>query len=431
MKRKGTSFSLLTYGILAIIIIAVLLAMVFLFGGQKEREKADCSGLLSNPNATAEASSLMKYLCDTKGESILSGQYAEGIDAPEIRAIYHQTGKYPAIMGFDFLYYGKTASENVSFPVNTTRLAIDWWNCGGIVAFCWHWMAPTDNRLTQAWPWNKSFYTQATNFDLAKALQDPESEEYKLLMADIETVCVELGKLKKAGVPVLWSPLHEASGGWFWWGAQGSEAYKQLWNLLYDTMVNKHGLDNLIWVWSGPCNAETDVTPWYPGDARVDIIAASIYGERHDYTSKAGHYESAQACTGEDKLITISETSVIPDPDALSPEGMWSWFALWYREFVVDLSAGYENALYSDEYTSLNMLRKAYGHEKVITLDELPKLNPRATYPKEEGDADFISRELLLITTIFFGVLATTFYILYAEKYRSKRDEHGAGKPKA
>ena len=43
---------------------------------------------------------------------------------PEIKAIYSQTGKYPAVMGFDFLYTGKTAKENVDFDVNTTQLAI-------------------------------------------------------------------------------------------------------------------------------------------------------------------------------------------------------------------------------------------------------------------------------------------------------------------
>ena len=34
-------------------------------------------------------------------------------------------------------------------------------------------------------------------------------------------------------VPVLWRPLHEASEGWFWWGASGPEAFKRLWALMF------------------------------------------------------------------------------------------------------------------------------------------------------------------------------------------------------
>ena len=271
-------------------------------------------------------------------------------------------------MGFDFLYYGKTASENNTEEVNTTELAIDWWNKGGIVTFCWHWFAPKDNLLIDDQPWNKTFYTQATTFDLEKALNGEDPEGYDLLIADIDAVSAELKKLQDAGVPVLWRPLHEASGGWFWWGASGSDSYIELWNLMYDRMVNVNGLNNLIWVWNGQYNDTDPVKSWYPGNDTVDIIGEDIYATKQDYSSQVDRFAKALTYTNANKIITLSETGVIPDIDELIKDGnMWSWFAPWYREFVVDMGAGYENAYYSDEYTELNMLRKVYNHEAVIT----------------------------------------------------------------
>ena len=41
-------------------------------------------------------------------------------------------------------------------------------------------------------------------------------------------------------VPVLWRPLHEASGGWFWWGAKGPEPFKQLWELMFQRFTQVH-----------------------------------------------------------------------------------------------------------------------------------------------------------------------------------------------
>lgn len=326
-----------------------------------------------NPNATREAVLLKEYLNQSYGNVVLSGQYADGVDAPEIHAIYGETGKYPAMMGFDLIYSGTTASANEAKGDQAIAWATDWGMRGGIVTFCWHWLAPAGNHLSAEYPWNKSFYAQGTSFDLQKALSGEDAAGYALLLEDIDAASMALKTLQEAGVPVLWRPLHEASGGWFWWGSAGAEAYKALWNLMYDRMVNVHGLNNLIWVWNGQHNDTDALRAWYPGDDTVDIIGEDIYPDRQDYASHVERFDEAQAYTDANKIVALTETGVIPDPDLLSKDGaMWAWFAPWYREYVVDMSAGYENGLYSGEYTSAEMLRKVYTHELVITLDELP-----------------------------------------------------------
>lgn len=97
-------------------------------------------------------------------------------------------------------------------------------------------------------------------------------------MADVDKLSAHFLELQEAGVAAIWRPLHEAAGGWFWWGVGGAECYKALYKLVYDRMTNTNGVKNLIWVW----NIERDpaigydfgaLNPaWYPGDEYVDII---------------------------------------------------------------------------------------------------------------------------------------------------------------
>ena len=57
--------------------------------------------------ATEVTCRLKKFLCDTYGRHIISGQmdltWNDRIDMAE--RVYDSTGKYPAIMGYDFMNY--------------------------------------------------------------------------------------------------------------------------------------------------------------------------------------------------------------------------------------------------------------------------------------------------------------------------------------
>lgn len=326
-----------------------------------------------NPKATEAAVALKNYLNECYGTVILSGQYANGAEGPEVQAIYSQTGKYPAILGFDFLYYGRTAEANKQVRDDSIPCAIDWWQRGGIVTFCWHWLAPKDNHFSEGLPWNKGFYAETTQFSVQKALSGQDPEGYEMLLDDIDTISAQLLILQRAGIPVLWRPLHEAAGGWFWWGAEGPEIYKQLWRLMYDRMVHVHGLNNLLWVWNGQYSETDAMDAWYPGDDVVDIIGEDIYPNKRDHSSQSAAFRLAQTYTKKEKIVALTETGVIPDIDLLLQDGsMWAWFCGWYREYVVNMPAGYQQGLYSDEYTASDVLIKTYQHERVVTLDNLP-----------------------------------------------------------
>lgn len=319
---------------------------------------------LSNPNASEEAKRLYSYLLDIYGEKFLSGQYCDtGHNGKEFQVVKKATGKTPAVLGLDFMGYTPSFVENGSTG-RSTDLALNFWNSGGIVTFCWHWNAPS-RYLTGRW--YSGFYKEYTNIDLAKIMNGEDTEGYDLLMKDIDAIAEQLLILKEAGVPVLWRPLHEASGGWFWWGAAGPEAYKKLYILLYERLTNEYGLGNLIWVWNGQ-DAE-----WYPGDEYVDIVSEDIYPGERVYTSQADSYlNAAQNYGTETKMVHMSENGCVFDPELAKRDGaMWGMWCTWSGEFVAKDTAIF--AL-SEQYTEEYMLKKAYEDENVITLEDLPDL---------------------------------------------------------
>lgn len=330
----------------------------------------EVSAALCNENATDSAKRLMSYLADNYGSSVLSGQYCDtGQFGKEFTVVKKETGKYPAVLGLDFIEYTPSRVEKGSSS-KATDLAKQFWENGGIVTFCWHWNAPTKYLTGE---WYSGFRTDATNIDLAKIMNGEDQEGYDLLMEDIDAIAQQLLILQEADVPILWRPLHEASGGWFWWGASGPEAYKQLYILLYDKLTNEYGINNLIWLWNGQ-DAE-----WYPGDEYVDIIGEDIYPGERVYTSQVNKYLEAVNYTDAGKMVVLSENGCVPDPELLVRDGaMWGFWCTWGTEFVAKSTAIYS---YSDQYTEAEMLKKAYDSDTVITLDELPDLKE---YPIRE-----------------------------------------------
>lgn len=326
---------------------------------------------LVNPNASENAKRVYQYLVDNYGKNVVSGQYCDdGAFGHEMAVIWKETGKFPAMVGLDMMEYSPSRVENGSQGVSVDR-ALEAWENNCLVTMSWHWNAPSKYLTGQ---WYSGFYKEYTNIDLDKIMSGGDEEGYQLLISDMDVIAGELTKLRDADVPVLWRPLHEASGGWFWWGDCKAESYLALYNLMYDKFVNEYELNNLIWVW----NAQS--RDWYPGDDKVDIIGIDLYPGEHVYTSQYPKFkECVDVLTSDEgekpesyKIVTLSENGCIPDPDLLLRDSaMWSYISTWSGEFVSESGA---LNVYSEKYTESDMLKKFYGHENVITRDELPDL---------------------------------------------------------
>ncbi len=331
------------------------------------------SETLSNKYANLKTQNIYQYLRAIYGKRTLAGQCTDYGRNTETDALYKGLGKYPAVRTFDFIFDSPSYPYNNDRPAKDYDLAISWSKAGGLVVYDWHWYAPCGGS---------DFYTDKTTFKLSKAVTDTDVahmdlkdiralynsnklslETYKLV-SDIDSISQHLAKLERNNVTVLWRPLHEASGGWFWWGASGPEAYKWLWKLMYERMTDYHQLDNLIWVW----NAQDE--DWYPGDEYCDIAATDIYSDKRDYGVSPSVLADMNGWSDGDKMVTMSECATMPDPDLIVRDNAyWLWFAVWNWDYIVKNGS---TAL-SDEYTDLEMMKKVYNSEVIITRDELPK----------------------------------------------------------
>ncbi|MGH7991453.1 MAG: glycosyl hydrolase, partial [Limisphaerales bacterium] len=170
------------------------------------------------PGASPEAQSLLAYFSNIYGTKVISGQqdgWRRGTNglSMELNYITNTTGKLPALLAMDIGgYTDKSARRDTNHLL--MKYAANWFNRrGGIVEFCWHWRAPMDKP---------AFYTKDTSFDIARAVT-PGTPEYAATVRDLDAIAGELEILRGEHVPVLWRPLHEANGRWFWWGAGGPE----------------------------------------------------------------------------------------------------------------------------------------------------------------------------------------------------------------
>lgn len=321
---------------------------------------------LVNKNSTANTKKLYSFLKDSYGKYVITGQQCDGgINGNEFKAIKNLTGDYPALLGLDLMDY---TPSRTAFGASSSAVekAIEFANKGGIVTLCWHWNAPTEylySTANNSDGWWGGFYTKSSKFDIAKVMNGQDAKGKKLLDRDIKEIAKQLKRLEKAGVPVIWRPLHEASGGWFWWGAQGPDAYKKLWKYLYNELTNTYGCNNLIWVYNGQS------ADWYPGDEYVDIVGEDIYPGNHVYDPQVSRFRQAINYGSKTKITALTENGCIFDIDsAVSINALWCWFMTWGNEFTVNGSN------YSEKYTEKSVIKKMYASKYSLTFGSLPKI---------------------------------------------------------
>ncbi len=327
------------------------------------------SETLSNQNANPKTQRIYNYFRDIYGKRTILGQCTAYGEHTEFDSFYRQFGKYPALRTFDFLYDSyATCSGNP--PAKDVAEAIEWSKKGGLVVFDWHWNNPVDN----------AFYTDATKFSLADAVtyeniaglsgdaldkmlnEGKITETTRLLVRDIDLIAGLMKQMEEENVTIMWRPLHEAEGGWFWWGASGADSYKWLWELIYLRMTDYHELNNLIWVWNGQ-NPE-----WYPSDKYCDIVSIDIYNNPHDNSTAANVLADYQKIT-ESKMAAIAECATMTDPKQIVRDNAyWLWFSTWIGDYVINPVS----KDVSGEYTSIELMKEVFDSEVIITLDELP-----------------------------------------------------------
>jgi mannan endo-1,4-beta-mannosidase len=211
---------------------------------------------------------------------ILSGQFTNfgaGAELRIIQRIHERTGVWPASIGVDYADFGR-GGVTTKVP---NQVAIEYWKQGGLVHVMAHMYNPANPR-------GGGLRDKGVNLD---DLLDSTSETHTRWMQQLDSIAAGLQELKDAGVVVLWRPLHEMNGGWFWWGAKEPEKFIALWRHMFDYFAKTKGLDNLLWVYAPNHGQKT--ASYYAGDQYVDLVGLDAYTNFIDPQHIQGYDEVA------------------------------------------------------------------------------------------------------------------------------------------
>lgn len=324
----------------------------------------------SEKTRTENAQKLFDVLTSLYGNKIISGTTAVvDWNTNQAEQVYQWTNKYPAINTYDFINIHASRDVNPEGWLDYSDISgvKKWASEGGVVSAIWHWQVK--NNAGTGYTCTPGTGDAATSFDASKIYVDGSAENI-LAKQQLSQICGYLKKMQAAGIPVIWRPLHEAAGNtcefdggtaWFWWGAKGADVYKQLWQWMYNYMVNEQGLYNLIWVWT----SQTKDSSWYPGDDYVDIIGRDIYsGEAAQHKSNFDHLSAGYT----NMMVALSECGNTNDASQSDISAVWdagakwSWFSTWY------------DTANSNLHNTQSWWTNAFSQDYVVTRDQMKEL---------------------------------------------------------
>jgi mannan endo-1,4-beta-mannosidase len=220
------------------------------------------------------------------------------------------------------------------------------WAPSAIMMLNWRPPRPTDNapagKLTD-FEWNE--------------LLTPGTALYERWCAQVDEAATRLEKYEKGNWPILWRPYPQPNGDKYWWaGRKGIHGSAALYRQLFERLVERHKLHNLIWVWDaaapgfGP-DGPGEYNDYFPGLLYVDALSVNVSRRAPGWRRDA---ELARFATG--KVIGIDLDGWVPEPALFEQQTKWAWFLL-----SPDVASNPQNA---------DALRALYASPRVISRAE-------------------------------------------------------------
>jgi mannan endo-1,4-beta-mannosidase len=279
---------------------------------------------LVTAGATAEAKELYSYINSISGKQTLSGQHCVPlVGSTRLSNVYRIAKGYPAVFGQDFGFSYPGEWDGINYRQNIVDEAIKRHADGFIITLMWHAVPPTEDEPVT---FKESIQGKLTDAQW-KELITPGTRLNERWKSQIDVIAWFLKQLQYAKVPVLWRPYHEMNGGWFWWGKKkGKDGYNKLYRMMYDRLVNFHGLKNLIWVFNTNEYKEgvDRLDEYYPGNDVVDVITTDVYTQNFDQEN----YDQITKLAG-NKPIALGEVGSVPTAELLQKQPKWAWFMFW------------------------------------------------------------------------------------------------------
>lgn len=358
----------------------------------ESREVDPTKPVSENAQTNEKTMEVWNYLRSVYGKQVITCQQMMGNECYEDLVFYNATNDLTAMKGYDFIFC--TGSYHSDDMIDE---AIEWSKeSGGLCAFTWHWNVPKDIDNPEG---GYAFYTsEITNFSQVNAVT-PGTKEYETVIHDIDLIATKIQRMESEGVTILFRPLHEASGAWFWWGLQGrdsatNEVFQKLWYMIYDRLENYHKLTNIIWVWNGQ-NPHTAIHPnafdiegidRYYDQEDISAEALSTYYDKC-YGELAGYDKYCAELAGMEstgKMMALTECGYIPDPEGIKAANtMWLYYMVWNGDFIYETDAAGKAMVDLNGTPHPNpkkgitneMLAEYFSNDLYITHNKLPEFS--------------------------------------------------------
>jgi mannan endo-1,4-beta-mannosidase len=328
--------------------------------------------ILLDTNSTSETVALWNYLKSVYGQKMLTGCWTEsqfgGNDKVE-----SCSGETPAIWGQDMNSWYKSRTDQNW--INTWNNNIQGFKTahkrGQILQVNWHWQMPSSKLngayTRDAWGKDAAGNVQMMTTQQWSDMVTPGTSLYNAMIEDIDYHVVNFLKKivddKGKPIPVIFRPLHEIDGGWFWWTCTSDPTKTaKLFKIMQDRIINFHGVHNLIWVYNPGvvCNGGSNPPfqnselarrkAFYPGDAFCDITGIDLYEYdpvvRGTFAGTGKTYRDAwnmMKAIAPTKMIALCEAEGLPDPAKCFTDpkyAPWLFCLPWFSDQYSDNTDG-------------------------------------------------------------------------------------------
>lgn len=175
------------------------------------------------------------------------------------------TGAHPAVLGSDFHYYLEKNDTERGFHTQAVKWA---YQQGYVITFDWHLSA----RGTTSYEYSPS------SANLAKNIVNNSNGDRDWYYGELDKIIEIINEdlvVDDDTIPIIFRPLHEMNGSWFWWGSSGTgttDNYKALYQLTVDYI--KERTRSVLFCWSPNISFNSN---YYPGDEYVDVVGVDGY----------------------------------------------------------------------------------------------------------------------------------------------------------
>lgn len=226
------------------------------------QERATATVKVADSDATESTIALYSRLSNSNGRIIFGHQQdtdnhvTSDIENQGTNSdVYALIGEYPGMSAQD------TGTETDYMKL--AQSAIDTDAHGGIMTFSSHW----DNPATGG------DYSDTTRV-VDRILPGGDlNAAFNQQLDVVANMALNAKRSDGTSIPIIYRPLHENDGGWFWWGAGHATngEYIELYRYIVEYLRDVKNVHNLLYAY---CGYTMDA---YPGDDFVDIIGTDTY----------------------------------------------------------------------------------------------------------------------------------------------------------